>query len=99
MNKWQEQLTPEEVSLVEWIDGSDMELYGYHRNAGSITTATITRGMAVAAFDSVRRQVAGLPYLWCSLTQPTRLALQEYRKYRDSWEVVFPGLLPSISKD
>jgi len=65
MNKWQEQLTPEEVSLVEWIDGRDMELYGYHRNAGSITTATIARGVAVAAFDSVRRQVAA--FLICGV--------------------------------
>jgi hypothetical protein len=94
LNKWQEQLTAEEVSLVEWIDGRDMQRYGYHRSAGEISLATITRGLAISALDSTRRQVARLPYLWCSLTQPTHLASQEYRKYRHAWETMFPGLPP-----
>jgi hypothetical protein len=99
LNKWQEQLTAEEVSLVEWIDGRDMQSYGYLRSAGSISIASITRGLAIAAVDSVRRQAARLPYLWCSLTQPTHLASQEYRKYRHAWETMFPGLPPMTGKN
>jgi cytochrome P450 len=99
LNKWREQLTAEEVSLVEWIDGRDMQRYGYHRSAGSISLATIARGLAIAALDSTRRQAARLPYLWCSLTQPTHLASQEYRKYRHAWETMFPGLPPLTRKD
>jgi len=98
LNKWQEQLTAEEVSLVEWIDGRDMQRYGYHRSAGEISIATITRGLAIAALDATRRQAGRLPYLWCSLTQPTKLAAQEYWKYRRAWETMFPGLPPLTGK-
>lgn len=94
LNKWKEQLTAEEVSLVEWIDGRDMQMYGYSRNARSISLPTITRGLAIAALDSVRQQAARLPYFWHSLTQPTELSAQEYWKYRRAWKFVFPGVPP-----
>jgi hypothetical protein len=98
LEKWREELTAEEVALVEWIDGRDMEMYGYRRDTGSISLATIGRGLAIAALDSVRRQVTRFPYWWYSLTQPTKLSAQEYWKYRRSWEMVFPGLPPSKRK-
>ena len=98
LNKWQAQLTAEDVSLIEWIDGRKMEMYGYHRSAPSISTATIARGLALGALDSVRRQITGLPYWWYSLMRPTKLSAQEYWKYRRGWEMVFPGSPPSKRK-
>ena len=100
VNQWQEQLTAEEVSLIECVAGRDMQMYGYVRSGGSISFATITRGLAIAALDSVRRQAARIPYFWHSLTQPTKLSDREYWKYRRAWEFVFPGVPPSTkSKD
>ena len=94
MNKWREELTAEEVSIVEWIAGPDMETYGYDRIAGSLSLASAVRGLTHAAFDLVRRQTARIPYLWYCMTQPTKLSAQEYWKYRSAWEAVFPGLTP-----
>jgi hypothetical protein len=92
LNKWREQLTPDEVSLVEWIAARDMQTYQYQRTTPSVSIPAIARGLAVAAVDPIRRQLEHLPYTWYRLTQPKKLASQEYWKYRNSWEIVFPGL-------
>ncbi|MBZ5595099.1 MAG: sulfotransferase [Acidobacteriia bacterium] len=92
LHKWQEQLTAQEVSLIEWVAARDMQTYGYSRSAGSVSIAAVARGLAAAALDPLRRQLEQSPYTWCRLTQPTNLAAQEYWKYRNVWDTVFPGL-------
>jgi sulfotransferase family protein len=94
LNKWREQLTAEEVSLIEWIDGKDMQGYGYQRSTGAVSAATVTRALTLAAFDSVCRPAKHWRYNWYRLTQPNKLATQEYWKYQRAWESVFPGLRP-----
>ena len=92
--KWREQLTAEEISLIEWAVGRDMPTYGYHRSAASPSIRAIARGLGWAAFDPVRMQVARFPYLCYYLIRPTNLAAQEYWKYRRVWETTatFSGL-------
>jgi hypothetical protein len=97
LNKWREQLTASEASLVEWITGRDMPMYGYPPCTPSVSISAIIGGAANAASDSIRRQAKNLPYAWYRLTQPKKLVAQEYWKYRHSWETVFPGL-PSLHK-
>ena len=94
LNKWREQLTLDEVSLVECIAGRDMQTYQYQRTTASASIPAIARGLAVAAVDPIRRQLEHLPYAWYRLTQPKKLASQEYWKYRHAWEIVFPGKPP-----
>jgi hypothetical protein len=92
LDRWREQLTPEEVSLVEWVAGNGMKAYGYPRCADPASPMTIARGLIGAASDAVRRQAEQLPHAWYYLTQPAKLATHEYWKYRGAWDVVFPGL-------
>jgi Sulfotransferase family len=96
LDKWREQLTGEEVSLVEWIAGRDMQAYGYSRSTGSASIAAIARGLAAAAVDPLRRRLEHFPYTWYRLTQPTNLPVQESWKYRRSWNTVFPGQRPKL---
>jgi hypothetical protein len=94
LDRWREQLTPEEVSLVEWIAGDGMTAYGYQRSASSISVATKAQGLVLAASDAVCRQAEQIPYAWYRLAQPAKLATHEYWKYRRAWDAVFPGLAP-----
>jgi hypothetical protein len=98
LNRWREQLTTQDVAIVEWIAGDSMKMYGYERATGSVAVATIGKGLALALWDSARRQLEQFPYTWYSLAQPTKLGTQEYWKYRHSWEMVFPGLPPMIRR-
>jgi hypothetical protein len=94
LHRWREQLTPEEVSLVEWIAGDGMRVYGYQRTAASTSIATVVRGLILSASDAARHQAEQLPHTWYYLTQPAKLATHEYWKYRHAWDAVFPGLPP-----
>jgi hypothetical protein len=94
LEKWRDQLSPQDVSLVERIAGEGLETYGYERSGPSPSLATIIQGYAVAGLDIARQRVAQFPYTWFYLTQPTNLALHEYWKYRHAWESMFPGQAP-----
>jgi hypothetical protein len=86
LETWRERLSAEDVSLIEWIAGRDMSTYGYPHTSAAPTIPAIIRGLARAAFDPLQRLTTQLPYLWFCLLQPTRLAKQEYWKYRNAWE-------------
>jgi|SRR5579862_1138179 len=94
LGKWRELLTAEEISQVEWIAAKDMQIYGYERSTASTSLTAKARGLTLAAVDSVREQLARVPYRWHRWKQPTELATQEYWRYRRVWEDVFPGLPP-----
>ena len=96
LQKWKEELTADDVSLVEWVAGRDMAAYGYSRGASPVSITALARGAGVAVFDVVQRQVEQCAHTWYRLTQPKNLAAQEYWKYRKAWESVFPGLRPKI---
>ncbi len=94
LNKWRDQLSPKEVSLVERIAGERLEKYGYQPNGRSASAATIARALATAGDELVRQRVVDLPYTWFYHTQPTNLPLHEYWKYRHAWSVMFPNAAP-----
>lgn len=94
LEKWREELSAQDVSLVERIAGPRLESYGYKPSGHSASLATFVQAAAVAGLDSARRRIADVPYTWFYLTQPTNLVLHEYWKYRSSWETMFPGQTP-----
>jgi len=81
MHKWREELTTQEVSLIEWIVGRDMPVYGYQCSAPPPSILAKARGLGRAAVDPARKQIAHLPYLWHSLIRPKSISTQDW-KYR-----------------
>ncbi len=94
LEKWRDQLTPQEVSLVERIAGERFEKYGYAPSGRSASAATLVQALAVAGYEMVRQRVVDLPYTWFYHTQPTNLPLHEYWKYRRVWDIMFPKIAP-----
>jgi Sulfotransferase family len=82
LQKWKEQLSAKDVSLVERIAGARLEHYGYERSGRPASLAAIIPALAVAGFDAARRRIAHIPYTWFYLTRPTNLALHEHWKFR-----------------
>jgi hypothetical protein len=94
LEKWREQLSPQDVSLVERIAGEGLENYGYQRSGPSASLAALIPALTMAGFDLVRQRIIQFPYTWFYFTQPTNLPLLEYWKYRHAWETLFPGQVP-----
>jgi hypothetical protein len=96
LQKWREQLTAQEISVVERIAGNRLEKYGYQRNGRPASLAAITKAIGLGSFDQARERIMQIPHAWFSLTQPTNLPLHEYWKFRHVWETMFPGRLPPV---
>ncbi len=96
LQKWREQLSAQEVSLVERIVGARLENYGYERSGPPASAAAMIQAIAQAGIDVARRRIAQIPHTWFYLTQPTNLPLHEYWKYRHAWETMFPSQPPPL---
>jgi hypothetical protein len=82
IEKWREELTNEDVALVEWLVGSQMQELGYELAAGAPTLLARVRGLASAVFDAVRRRLGEFPGGWYYITRSTQLAKEEAAKQR-----------------
>lgn len=82
LGKWREQLTADQVSLVEWVVGPNMRTLGYEAAGRAPTRAAIFRGLALAGFDSVRRRIEEFPGVWYSVTRSPKLVKEETAKNR-----------------
>lgn len=93
LGAWRDQLSIQDVSVIEWITAAGMETHGYAREA-PVSIAARTKAMISTALDYARRRVHQFSYQWLRVTQPANLAAQEYCKFRSRWEATFPGLEP-----
>jgi Sulfotransferase family len=82
LGKWREELTPDNVALVEWIVGPHMQLFGYEVVGRSPTSLAIFRGAAFAAFDALKRRIAEFPASWYYITRSTNLLKEENARHR-----------------
>jgi hypothetical protein len=82
LGKWREQLTADQVALIEWLVRPNMETFGYEPTGYSPSTLAIARGLVAAAYDAVRRRTGEFPGVWYSLTGSTHLAKEENAKER-----------------
>jgi hypothetical protein len=82
LGKWRDQLTGDQVALIEWLVRPHMESFGYEPAGYSPSTLTIARGLVSAAYDAVRRRAGEFPGVWYSLTGSTHLAKEENAKER-----------------
>jgi hypothetical protein len=91
VQKWREQLSPRDVSVIERIAGKRLKAYGYEPSGDPASAAAMTKALAQGAFDQARQRVSQLPHTWFYVTQPTNLPLHEYWKYRHAWDKMFPN--------
>jgi hypothetical protein len=94
VQKWREQLSARDISVVERIAGERLERYGYQRSGPHASFATVAKAFAAGSWDQARQGAAQLPHHWYYLTQPTNLPLHEYWKYRHAWDKMFPNHPP-----
>jgi hypothetical protein len=93
LERWREELTAEEASQIEWAVGDHLEAFGYQHAAAPASFAAIAGGLGFAAWDGFRTRLEQLPSTWYRLTQPTRLAKEEYwiRRRITKRQSRFPG--------
>jgi hypothetical protein len=78
LDAWKTELTPAQVSQIEWVVGAELETFGYPRYAKSISAPAIVAGIAYAAFDWVRFTATRLPAIWYATAAQTKIARFEY---------------------
>jgi hypothetical protein len=91
VQKWREQLTPYEVSVVERVAAERLEKYGYEPSGPRASLPAVAKAIAQGGVDQMRQRIARIPHVWFYLTQPTNLPLHEYWKYRNAWDKMFPN--------
>lgn len=94
VQSWREQLSPQEISVVERIAGSRLQQYGYEPSGRPASLPAMTKALAAGGIDQARDKIKQIPHAWYYLTQPTNLPLHEYWKFRDAWQTMFPDQLP-----
>ncbi len=84
LEKWREQLTPDQVALVEWMVGPLMEELGYARVSSAPSRWRIAREAARYFFDTAGRHIGEFPAVWYGLTRSASIGKQEaaIRRYR-----------------
>ncbi len=77
IEKWREELSPAQASLVEWVAWPPMQQFGYDKSSAQARVASIAGAILGATFERARGKLAGLPRLWYYWMQPTQLAAEE----------------------
>lgn len=79
VEKWRDELTDEEVAIVEWIAGDTMERMGYSATAETPTTTAKAAAIAHENLTAAVSKITNLPRLWYFWIQPQKLAEEEAR--------------------
>jgi hypothetical protein len=58
----------------------------YERMAASPSVLALARGVGFSAFDAVHRQIEQFPCVWYHWMQPTKIAKEEFWRYRRMWQ-------------
>ncbi len=82
LGKWREELTVNQVALVEWVVGRHMQTFGYEAVGIRPSSATILRDMVSAVSDAVGKRVEQFPAAWYYLIRSTSLAREEAARER-----------------
>jgi hypothetical protein len=83
LGKWQQQLTPRQVALIEWTAGRHLESFGYTPSAIPPPTMTaIASGLSFAALDAFWRRMLYFPALFYHFLQPTKISKEEFWIFR-----------------
>ncbi len=73
LDVWRKELTEAQIAQIEWVLGSELESFGYAREAPPAPALTVIRGASYAAFDFARFVFARLPAVWYRFGHPTKI--------------------------
>lgn len=82
LGKWREELTADQVALVEWYVGSHMEKFGYQGVGRLPPGPAIVRDLVSAGRDAVRKRVSQFPAVLYYLMRSSNLAREEAARER-----------------
>jgi hypothetical protein len=82
LGKWREELTANQVALVEWVVGEHMQTFGYEAVGLAPARLSLLRDFACAARDAVSRRVEQFPAAWYYLMRSANLAKEEAARER-----------------
>lgn len=85
VDRWKDELSGDQVALVEHVAGPLMEELGYPRATDRPGPARVAVGRAADALDWVRHTAATLPRVFYYWLHPTRIAAEE--DWIDRWKV------------
>ena len=89
LGKWREQLTADQVALVEWRAGQHMRTFGYEPVGRAPSSLCIGRQLILSSFDSLRRAIGEFPASWYSLIRSANIGKEETarRRFRGSQSI------------
>ena len=82
LGKWRDELTPDQVALVEWVVGRHMKTFGYEAVGGRPTNLSILREIASAVYDAIGKRVEQFPAVWYYLIRSTNIVREEAARER-----------------
>ena len=77
LGTWKDQLTPEEIRLVEWTAGPLMRQFGYAPSLSPAGAGLRLRGKAHRIAEDVKERIVRAPRLWYFWVKPKDLAGEE----------------------
>jgi hypothetical protein len=82
LGKWREELTPNQVGLIEWVVGNDMQTFGYETAAPAPGRLSIARELASAFRHGIGKRLEQFPAAWYYLIRSTSLVKEEAARER-----------------
>ncbi len=82
LGRWREQLTTDEVALVEWFVSPHMQMFGYEPVGHSPSMLRIGRDRVTAVFDTVRQRLGEFPAAWYYLIRSANITKEEAARRR-----------------
>ena len=77
LHSWQDELTQEQASLVDWLAGPHLAALGYQPSGRQPGAAAIAAAYAEEAAGRMRHRLRALPAIWYHWMQPMNLAEEE----------------------
>lgn len=77
LETWRQELTAQQVAMVEWVAGTYMRQFGYCTSQSQPSAGAIARARIGQFVDSLCFKIRRLPRLWYYWVQPTKLAAEE----------------------
>lgn len=84
LGKWREVLTMEQVALVEWAVGDQMQAFGYEPVGIQPSRSAIVRDKARAISGTTAKRIEQFPAAWYYFVRSTHLAREEALRERHS---------------
>jgi hypothetical protein len=90
IGKWREELTADQIALIEWKVGPHMHGFGYEPLGRAPSSLSVGRELIKGVVDSLTRHIGEFPAGWYSLMRSPYLSREEAARLRFRRHVAFP---------